>query len=162
MGFTGGRNSGGADQHPRFPPGPVSGSTCLILTLIVLVWNVVASAAFLLRADGLPGSGPAPTAALPVPPAVRGSTPGAVPPGRMASPTVRQRYLLGEKVDINRASLEEISLIPGISDGVAGAVLDARRRTGGFRRPEDLLRVRGIKEKKLKKILPFLAGFLNN
>jgi DNA uptake protein ComE-like DNA-binding protein len=45
---------------------------------------------------------------------------------------------------------------------VAKAVVEERERRGGFRRPEDLLAVRGIKEKRLKKILPFIVIFPNN
>jgi competence ComEA-like helix-hairpin-helix protein len=76
--------------------------------------------------------------------------------------TARQKYLLGKRVDVNRASFEEINGLPGISDAVARAVIDRRAKKGGFRHPEELLEVPGIKEKKLKKILPFLAGFPNN
>lgn len=82
--------------------------------------------------------------------------------GRAGPLTVRQRFLLGEKVDLNRAGYEEISDLPGISDAVAKAIVSHRERLGGFRRPEDLLAVRGIKEKRLKKILPFISLFPNN
>ncbi len=76
--------------------------------------------------------------------------------------TARQKFLLGLRVDINRAGYREISDLPGLSDSIARAVVDERDRRGGFRRPEDLLAVRGIKEKRLKKILPFLSAFPNN
>jgi competence ComEA-like helix-hairpin-helix protein len=76
--------------------------------------------------------------------------------------TVRQGFLLGKLVDINRAGYQELSGLPGISDLVAKAIVKERTRRGGFRRPEDLLAVRGIKEKRLKKILPFVAIFPNN
>ena len=76
--------------------------------------------------------------------------------------TARQKFLLGLRVDINRAGFKEISDLPGISDTVGKAVVAERERRGGFRRPEDLLGVRGIKEKRLKKILPFIALFPNN
>jgi competence protein ComEA len=65
-------------------------------------------------------------------------------------------------VDINRATYQEISGLPGISDDVARAVVEERKRRGAFRRTEDLLAVRGIKEKRLKKILPFIAIIDNN
>ena len=75
---------------------------------------------------------------------------------------VRQRFLLGERVDINRAGIRELSELPGISDPIAREIARERARRGGFRRPEDLLAVRGIKEKRLKKILPFLTVIPNN
>ena len=83
-------------------------------------------------------------------------------PATAAARTVRQKFLLGRKVDVNRAPWMEISGLPGISDTVARAVVERRERAGRFRRPGDLLAVPGIKEKRLKKILPFLSGFENN
>ena len=65
-------------------------------------------------------------------------------------------------MDINRATYQEISGLPGISDSVAKAVVEERNKRGTFRRPEDLLAVRGIKGKRLKKILPFIAIIYNN
>jgi competence ComEA-like helix-hairpin-helix protein len=76
--------------------------------------------------------------------------------------TVRQGFLLGKLVDINRAEYQELSGLPGISDPVAKAIVKERTRRGGFHAPEDLLAVRGIKEKRLKKILPFIAIIPNN
>jgi competence protein ComEA len=76
--------------------------------------------------------------------------------------TAKQEYLLGKRVDINRAGLAEIEGLPGISRDVAESVVETRKRLGGFRRQEDLLQVRGIKEKRLKKILPFLVQLPNN
>ena len=46
--------------------------------------------------------------------------------------------------------------------GMAAAMVEARDRLGGFRSPEDLLGVKGIKEKRLQKILPFLSKMPNN
>jgi competence protein ComEA len=76
--------------------------------------------------------------------------------------TIRQKYLLGKRVDINKASLVEISELPGISEKVAAAVVEERDRLGRFRSVEDLLGVKGIKEKRLQIILPFLAEMPNN
>jgi len=63
---------------------------------------------------------------------------------------------------MNQATAEEISELPGISDEVAAAVVAERTRRGGFRSPRDLLSVQGIKERRLEKILPFLAEMENN
>jgi len=76
--------------------------------------------------------------------------------------TIRQKYLLGKRVDINRASISVIADLPGISDTVAAAVVEERKRLGGFRSPEDLLGTKGIKRKRLQKILPFLVIKANN
>ncbi len=76
--------------------------------------------------------------------------------------TLRQKYLLGKRIDINKASLSEIAELPGISRTVAAAVVEERERVGGFRSPEDLLGAKGIKRKRLQKILPFLVKMQNN
>jgi competence protein ComEA len=81
---------------------------------------------------------------------------------RSGTLTIRQKYLLGKRVDINKASLVEISELPGISDKIAAAVVKERDRLGRFRSFEDLLGVKGIKAKRLQKILPFLAKMPNN
>jgi hypothetical protein len=81
---------------------------------------------------------------------------------RSGTLTIRQRYLLGKRIDINLAPVSEIAELPGISYKVAGAVVEARSRLGGFRSPEDLLGAKGIKRKRLQKILPFLKNMTNN
>jgi competence ComEA-like helix-hairpin-helix protein len=109
--------------------------------MIVLVWNVGATWRYFSPAS---------------PPINRSA------PAQAGTLNVRQNFLLGRKVDINKAGRIEISGLPGISDRVADSVVETRARIGRFRRPEDLLQAKGIKEKKLKKILPFLSGFPNN
>jgi len=124
---------------------------CLLVSMIILVWNVAATGRHLLisgRTDVSPTEHE-----LAIDCAVT---------MKSGPLTARQKYLLGKRVDVNRASFEEINGLPGISDAVARAVIDRRARRGGIRHPEDLLEVPGIKEKRLKKILPFLAGFPNN
>ena len=91
-----------------------------------------------------------------------GSTAPSAESSRSGPLTIRQKYLLGKQVDINKASLAEISELPGISRTVAAAVVEERERLGRFRSPEDLLGVKGIKEKRLQKILPFLVKMPNN
>ena len=131
--------------------------------MIILLWNLGAT-------DGLLSilQGPSPVLSISPSGPARGvdalvSPEKAARGGPGGDPfTVRQRFLLGRRVDINRAEYQEISGLPGISDPVAKAVVEERKRRGAFRRPEDLLAVRGIKEKRLKKILPFIAIIHNN
>jgi competence protein ComEA len=104
------------------------------------------------RAGGIP---------LPSGAAGDGFLPGARAAGK-GPPTIRQKFLAGRRVDVNRATMAEISELPGVSDKVAQAVIAERGRIGRFRHPADLLGVAGIKEKRLHKILPFISGFDNN
>jgi len=48
------------------------------------------------------------------------------------------------KVDLNRASAEELQALPGIGPSLADRIIASRREAGAFRKPEDLLRVQGI------------------
>ena len=134
----------------------------LLLSLILLVWNAFATARGVLTV-GLPPSmdRAAGSPALPFP-SDNGTTALSLESPRCGPLTIRQRFLLGKRIDINKASFIEISELPGISDALAAAVVEERGRLGRFRSPEDLLGVKGIKRKRLQKILPFLAGMPNN
>ena len=57
------------------------------------------------------------------------------------------------KLDINTASKEELSALPGIGDAKAAAIIAARPFAGSF----DLLRVPGITPATLKEIYPFVG-----
>ena len=139
-----------------------SGKACLLLSLIVLVWNVGATGRHVLSVASpqiVRATEPVQDSDSLVPqlPAVDCTITGH--PGPL---TTKQKFLLGKRVDINKASLAEIEGLPGISCKVAESVVETRNRLGGFRRPEDLLQVKGIKEKRLNKLLPFLVKFPNN
>jgi competence ComEA-like helix-hairpin-helix protein len=134
----------------------------LLLSLILLVWNTGAIAR--LAFEGVSPSGTHlaashPSPGIPVDNAL--ARPGPVS-ARGGPLSLRQKYLLGKRVDINLATEEEISELPGISDPVAAAVVAERARRGGFRSHRDLLSVPGIKGRRLEKILPFLAEMENN
>lgn len=49
-------------------------------------------------------------------------------------------------VDLNRAAKEELCTLPGIGESRAEAILAYREEHGAFQKPEDLMRVSGIKE----------------
>jgi len=134
----------------------------LLLSLILLVWNACATGQRVFSIGLLPSMDT--TGGSTALPSVPDGEPSVLSPEspRSGPLTIRQKYLLGKRVDINKASLEEISELPGISDKVAAAVLEERERLGRFRSHEDLLGVTGIKKKRLQKILPFLAEMPNN
>ena len=134
----------------------------LLLSLILLIWNAcvtvrhVVSVGLLPPMDGTDGPPVLPSASDDETAVLSAESP------RSGLLTLRQKYLLGKRIDINKAPLAEISELPGISDKIAAAVVEERGRLGGFRSPEDLLGVKGIKERRLRKILPFLAGMPDN
>lgn len=134
----------------------------LLLSLILLVWNAFATAQQVVSVGLLPAVDLADGSPILPPPEGNETGVLSAESPRSGPLTIRQKYLLGKRIDINKASLQEISELPGISDKIAAAVVEERGRLGRFRVPEDLLGVKGIKEKRLQKILPFLAKMPNN
>jgi competence ComEA-like helix-hairpin-helix protein len=130
--------------------------------MMLLIWNTAATAyrSFQPGPACPPFSPGISLEELPTDPA-GSSQPAGINP-RTGPLSIRQKYLIGKRIDINSASIEEINEMPGISDALAAAIVAERTRLGGFRAPDDLLRVKGIKEKRLKKILPFLVEMENN
>ncbi|WP_408997935.1 ComEA family DNA-binding protein [Syntrophus buswellii] len=67
-----------------------------------------------------------------------------------------KRLALSRPIDVNRASLEELILVPGIGEKTALKIIAARNRSGGFRRLEDLMKIKGIKRKRLARLKTYL------
>ncbi|NPU84579.1 MAG: helix-hairpin-helix domain-containing protein [Syntrophaceae bacterium] len=68
-----------------------------------------------------------------------------------------RRLALGLPVDVNRSTGEELALVPGIGPRTAEAILRFREQRGRIHRLEELKSIRGIKEKRLRKLRPYLA-----
>lgn len=91
------------------------------------------------------GETPAPAAA----PAASDS-PSAKPPGASG-------LTADGRVILNLASADELRKLPGVGQKRAEAIVALRQKLGRFKRPTDLLRVRGIGLKRLKQLLPKLV-----
>lgn len=61
------------------------------------------------------------------------------------------------KININHASVEELTKIPGIGPVTAQKIVEFREKNGPIRRPEDLLKIDGIGKKKLEKMKEFFV-----
>ncbi len=65
--------------------------------------------------------------------------------------------VLGEKININTASTEMISKIPGIGPQLGEAITTYRELNGNFSAVKDLLNVDGMDGTLFEKIEPFLS-----
>ncbi len=63
---------------------------------------------------------------------------------------------LSGSISVNSAGMEELMSLPGVGPALAENIIEERQRNGRFHYPEDLLSVRGIGEKTLEKLLPYL------
>jgi comEA protein len=60
------------------------------------------------------------------------------------------------EIDINRASAEQLTRIPGIGKVMAERIVLFRKEHGPFKRVEDLLKIKGIGEKSFERIRPYV------
>jgi len=56
----------------------------------------------------------------------------------------------GQRININTASARDLERLPGIGQGLAERIINHRERFGPFRRPEHLIIVRGISDKRFR------------
>ncbi|MVO99489.1 hypothetical protein EDM21_08100 [Paenibacillus sp. N10] len=60
------------------------------------------------------------------------------------------------KVDINYGGLEELMKLPGVGPSKAKAIIAYREQHGKFKRMDQLLQVKGIGDKMLAKMKPYI------
>jgi competence protein ComEA len=61
------------------------------------------------------------------------------------------------KVNINTASVEQLTTLPGVGPKLAARIVEYRQKSGSFRATQDLLNVKGIGEKNFAKIESWLS-----
>ena len=59
-------------------------------------------------------------------------------------------------VNINAAGVDELATLPGIGAMTARAIVRYREKNGPFRKPEELLLLRGISRARLRVLLPHI------
>lgn len=62
------------------------------------------------------------------------------------------KILLGQKLNINKIDLYDLSILPGIGRKIAQRVIETKNRRGGFKTKEDIMSVSGIGHGKYAKI----------
>lgn len=57
----------------------------------------------------------------------------------------------GGKININKASVEELTALDGVGSAYAERIVEQREKEGDFAKPEDIMNVKGIGQKTFEK-----------
>lgn len=63
----------------------------------------------------------------------------------------------GKKVNVNSADASQLALLPRVGPSIAQRIVEYRKQNGPFKKPEDLMLVRGIGEKTYELLKPYVA-----
>jgi competence protein ComEA len=80
----------------------------------------------------------------------------AVKPAANSSSPQKGDSEINGRLDLNKATIEQLDALPGIGESKAKAILAYRSEKGSFKKVEQLLEVKGIGEKLLAKIKPMV------
>ena len=75
----------------------------------------------------------------------------------VAGPAFAAKPAPAGKVNINTASAEQLTALPGVGPKLAARIVEYRQKTGSFRATKDLLNVQGIGEKNFAKLETWLS-----
>jgi len=68
-----------------------------------------------------------------------------------------EKHPPSKPIDLNFANVKELQELPGVGPVTAQRIIDLREKSGRFHRVEDLLAVRGISQKKLDAMRPYIT-----
>jgi competence ComEA-like helix-hairpin-helix protein len=68
-----------------------------------------------------------------------------------------QKQPPANRIDLNVATIKELEELPGVGPVTAQRIIDARQKSGRFRRVEDLLAIRGMSTKRLEALRPYVT-----
>ena len=69
----------------------------------------------------------------------------------------KEEKLKGRVININSAPKEELMMLPGIGESTAEKILMYRKEHGGFKKIEDIQKIKGIGKKKFEKLKPYIS-----
>jgi len=68
-----------------------------------------------------------------------------------------EKHPPAKPIDLNLANAKELQELPGVGPVTAQRIIDMREKSGRFHRIEDLLAIRGISQKKLDAMRPYVT-----
>jgi competence ComEA-like helix-hairpin-helix protein len=75
----------------------------------------------------------------------------------LCPPAQAEKHPPAKPIDLNVANVKELQELPGVGPVTAQRIIDMREKSGRFHRVEDLLAIRGISQKKLDAMLPYIS-----
>ena len=76
-----------------------------------------------------------------------------VVPARPAAPIdLFQKEPSAERLNLNQATVDDLMRLPGIGPVLAQRIVEHRRKYGSFRRPQDVIIVRGMSARRYRRI----------
>jgi competence ComEA-like helix-hairpin-helix protein len=61
-----------------------------------------------------------------------------------------------EKIDLNKATSEQLGKFPGLTPALAKSIVEYRGKSGPFKVPDDLLKIKGVTKEIINKLNPKL------
>jgi competence ComEA-like helix-hairpin-helix protein len=68
-----------------------------------------------------------------------------------------EKHPPAKPIDLHLANVKELQELPGVGPVTAQRIVDMREKSGRFHRVEDLLAIRGISQKKLDAMRPYVT-----
>jgi competence protein ComEA len=68
-----------------------------------------------------------------------------------------EKHPPAKPIDLNLANVKELQELPGVGPVTAQRIVGMREKSGRFKRVEDLLAIRGISQKKLDAMRPYVT-----
>ena len=75
----------------------------------------------------------------------------------LCAAALAQKHPPSKPIDLNLANVKELQELPGVGPVTAQRIIDMRQKSGRFHRVEDLLAIRGISQKKLDALRPYVT-----
>ena len=77
----------------------------------------------------------------------------------LASPQAQEPAAVQKTtINLNTATVDQLMTLPGIGQKTAERILEYRTKSGGFKKIEELMNVKGIGEKSFLKIKPLVSA----